>query len=417
MQLLPPQSDTPARALVLGAGAEQIPAIEAAQSAGLHVVALDRDEAAPGLRIADHGAPIDIASEDEVVSFATEYGPQLVVPAPLGPALTSVGAVNDALSLRGVTRDQCEIFVDKMRFHNHVEHAGLPHARLRHAETALEIAAAVHQLHLPCILKPTRGSGSRGVTVIPTDAVLAEGIDWHLSERPQGQGTIVEEFLEGREAGVDAIVRDEKVEVVLVRDKFITPLPWRQELGFSAPTTLESRTQAAIEAHLRRLISSIGICDGVLHADVLVCAGNEIVVIEAAPRPAGMHVSDLLVPAATGRDLLAESIDILLGRPVLDHRPRTIAAAQLCVLPFGAGVTPTDWARSVPARAEMTIVAGSAETPLDTPVQSTRDVLERGMFLCVGKNLNDVDQRRRRFIDDLPLGSSSDRAQYGELMA
>src|SRR5215813_2327997 len=99
--------------LSIGAGPEQVHSIRVAKSLGHRVIAVDRNPAAPGGSYADSMLAVDIANEAEVVDVARRHGVELVVPAPIGRYLTTVGAVNDALGLRGVSRRSASSCVDK----------------------------------------------------------------------------------------------------------------------------------------------------------------------------------------------------------------------------------------------------------------------------------------------------------------
>ena len=100
---------------LLGAGREQLPALRSARSLGLKVVALDGQATAPGLKEADQSFVLDLSDEAEVIELLAKSGISAVIPAPIGRMLTTVGAVNDALGLRGTSAEAARACVDTLR--------------------------------------------------------------------------------------------------------------------------------------------------------------------------------------------------------------------------------------------------------------------------------------------------------------
>ena len=82
--------------------------------------------------------------------------------APIGRYLTSIGAVNDALSLPGITRRMAQLCTDKFLFHEKLAAEGLRNCHCYSLDGGLKNDISL-KLEYPAILKPRYGSGSRGV--------------------------------------------------------------------------------------------------------------------------------------------------------------------------------------------------------------------------------------------------------------
>ena len=288
---------------LLGAGREQLPALRSARSLGLKVVALDGQATAPGLKEADQSFVLDLSDEAEVIELLAKSG---------------ISA--------GTSAEAARACVDKARFDRVAREAGLRRPHQKVVRNRVELLAAVQRLR-PCIVKPSHGSGSRGVVAIGNDSDASPLLARHLDALPPGQLSIVEEEVVGREVGIDGFVDDGRVHVLLVRDKVLTPRPARQELAFAAPAPLTTRQTEQVESVLQQFVTAIGLQMAPIHADVILCSDGPPVIIEAAPRPSGMFLSDAMVPAVCGIDFLGDSLRAVLGRaPAKAVRPQSSAA-------------------------------------------------------------------------------------------
>ncbi len=310
--------DRRAAALLVGAGTEQVPVIDVAHELGVEVVAVNGDPRAPGCALADAAYPLDLRDVDGIVERARAHGCRFVLPAPLGAFLVTVGAVNDALGFPGLSAAAARNCVDKERAGACLREASLPVAAgesVSQPHPAAVIAAA-ERLGYPVVVKPSRGSGSRGVLVARTRADLDALLPWHLEERarlPAPQATIVERLIAGRELGIDAAMIGAELHMVLVRDKELTPLPYRLGRGYLAPAAIDEPTRAVVADAASRAARAFGLRDCLLHADVIVDRSGAAHVIEMAGRPSGFHITSRMVPATLGMSPLREMISHLLG--------------------------------------------------------------------------------------------------------
>ncbi len=318
--------DRRAAALLIGAGTEQVPVIDVAHELDVEVIAVDGDPRAPGFALADAAYPLDLRDVDGIVERARAHGCRFVLPAPLGAFLATVGAVNDALGFPGLSAAAARNCVDKERAGGCLREASLPAAEsasVSEVHTAQVIAAA-ERLGYPVVVKPSRGSGSRGVFVAQARADLDALLPWHLEERarlPAPQTTVVERLIAGRELGIDGAMIGAAFHLLLVRDKELTPLPYRLGHGYLAPAAIDEPTRAVVADALSRAARAFGLRDCLLHADMIVDRAGAPHIIEMAGRPSGFHITSRMIPATLGMSPLREIISLLLGdRPDLSPR-------------------------------------------------------------------------------------------------
>ena len=113
------------KAAIIGASEEALHTIEKAHEYGLTVVALDGNGKAPGLSAADKALVVDISDEEETIRAVREEKADFVLTVPIGRYLTTIGAVNDALTLPGISKEMAVLCTDKYSFHKKLFEQGL----------------------------------------------------------------------------------------------------------------------------------------------------------------------------------------------------------------------------------------------------------------------------------------------------
>ncbi len=348
---------------IIGADAESVHAIKKAQALGHRVICVDKDPKAAGVLSADKVITLDISKEEEVIRALEPEKIDFCMTTPIGRHLVTIGAVNDALKLPGISRECAVLCTDKYAFHNR-----LRNVRLRTGYCYL--ADGVHPIDLtkvkyPCVFKPRFGSHGRSVHYISNEGELVDLIDkiWGEKENttdskdsvsPTGIGEkedssdisfsrkagefmasikmtmeekrsaasgedraddeyILEEALPGIEYAVDGVVEGCNFVTVLIRRKVLTRPPARQAVVYMNLMPGDNpRVEAQISEYMGRLCEVIGFRECLLHADICI-QGRTVNVIEISASPAGRHVYDELIPMATGVDMAEQFIRYMAG--------------------------------------------------------------------------------------------------------
>lgn len=289
---------------VIGASAEALHAIEKAHQYGLEVIALDGNPEAAGLKAADRALIVDISDERAVISTLKEEKPDFVLTVPVGRYLTTIGAVNDALGLPGITRKMAVLCTDKLLFHEKLHQAGLRSCRCYAAEEGMELS----EMSFPVILKPRYGSGSRGIHMLSEKEQAAAAL-----EAVSGEDYVLEECVAGGEYGADGCITEQGFQLILLRKKENTPPPARQAVGYSSVLPGdEFRDQA--EQYLRKVTDCLGLKECLFHADIIRGEDGPFV-IELSARPSGHNLHNLFTPLCTGVDMVEEYIKYRMAKP------------------------------------------------------------------------------------------------------
>lgn len=291
------------KAVIIGASGEALHTIEKAHAYGIRVIALDGNPRAAGLAAADKGLVTDISREAELIEAVRRERPDFVLTVPIGRYLTSVGAVNDALSLPGITRRMAQSCTDKFLFHRTLAAAGLRNCRCFSLEGK---APEGLDPQYPAILKPRYGSGSRGIHLVKDPKELSAALE-EIGE----EAYVLEDCVPGEEYGVDAAVTGGRFHMVLLRRKVNTPPPARQAVGYFACGREDAFWQPARE-YMEKAVRCLGLQECLIHADLIQSETGPFA-IELSARPSGHNLHNLFTPLAAGIDPAEEYIRYRIG--------------------------------------------------------------------------------------------------------
>jgi biotin carboxylase len=301
------------RLLVLGAGPGQIGLLETANDLGLHVVAVDRNPAAPGFRWADRRAIVSVEDEHAVERLAAAEEVEGIV----APGIDFPVAIAARVAARHglphpLTPEVAQVATSKLRQRGALAAAGVPHTPYRICANASEVERALVELGLPCVVKPPDRQGQRGVGMVEERAGAREAFDAAIAAA-RGNVVLVERLVGGHELTVNAFSTQGRFHPATVTDRVVAEPPafgvalahvWPSELP---PEVLDNAVELA-----RTAAEAIGVREGPTYTQVLVSREGDAVVGELAARLGGGHDAELC-EAATGVDLNALAIAAALG--------------------------------------------------------------------------------------------------------
>jgi biotin carboxylase len=287
-----------------------------------------------------------------------------------------------ALGLPSSDPDAALAARDKRRMRQRLEAAGVPGPRVCVLEP-LQGAADLHDAAFPCVVKPPMLSGSQGVIRADDEASLDTAIarvrgilarhpsSWR--EHPDFHRLLVEDYIDGPEVAVEALMHDGQLELVALFDKPDDLVgPFFEETIYVTPSRLAAETLRRVEIVTARACSAMGLVEGPVHTEVRIehgVDGDRLHVIEVAARSigglcartlrfgAGIALEELVL-----RHALGMSLDGLVREP---------GASGVMMLPIPRAGTlrevgGQDAARAVPGVAglEITIPRGRQVVPL-----------------------------------------------------
>lgn len=194
------------------------------------------------------------------------------------------------------------------------------------------------QIDYPCVIKPLRLNGSRGVIRADTPEQFEHAFARvkHMLARegpmPGYDQVLVEDFLPGFEVALEGLLTDGALHVLALFDK-PDPLdgPFFEESLYVTPSRLNPDTQVAIAYEVRQAVAALGLREGPVHAELRV---NErgAWILELAGRSIGGLCSSIL---RFGADVCLEELILrhAVGLP-LPSLERERSAAGVMMLPI-----------------------------------------------------------------------------------
>ena len=290
--------------LMVGGGVQELEAVHAARRNGFYVIVTDRDSSAPCALAADEFYRIDGRDAEGLVSLGLHLRSRgrLDGVFTFTELVTSVALIAQACGLPGASVAEAVICQDKGLSKNiwHRRGVSTPKGMLFYGDKAYD--ELLDQVVFPLIVKPVKGSGGRGMSIInDANAFLAWYIGYGSSVTYDNR-VVIEEFVQGSSHDVNGLFDENgKFHPYGIVDRnFLAESV--VEASVIAPTKLTSSQQGDLYSLLESACRAVGINSGPVKGDsVLTDAGFKM--LEIAPRLHGPKCSLYALPAVMERYL------------------------------------------------------------------------------------------------------------------
>ena len=302
--------------MVLAAGLLQIPVIKKARKMGYYVIAVDDDPNAPGMSLADKAiVPGGLMDEEKMLAIARKEGVDGVIHPCSEVAMNVMGRINDELHLPGISREMAIRATNKHLMREAFERYGAPSPKsilTKDEKDAWQIYC--DHFATNAILKPSRNSGSRGIAKVEKGITKDSFIELYrraLDESRDHQ-VLIEQFIEGPEFSVEVIVWKGEPYVLAVTDKKTTEAPYFVELGHNQPSMFSEDIQQKLKEGAIAGVKALGLSNCAAHCELKLQNGNAYL-MEIGARMGGDFISTELTHLSTGIDMVAATINVVLG--------------------------------------------------------------------------------------------------------
>jgi len=300
--------------MIIGAGLLQTPAIEIAKEMGLKTIVTDYNSNAPGMKIAD--VPIVMSTKDieGTVRVAKEYTKRDRIDGVITvgtDASMTVAAVANALGLPGIKFEDAEAATNKIKMRMRFKKYNVPSPDFSECWKLEDAYKFAENHNFPLVIKPSDNMGARGVIEIYNKEELADKFNYSKKYSPSGE-LIIEEFMDGFELSIDALIFNGEIVITGVADRMIDLEPYFIELGHIMPSNLPKNLQQEAEKVMIKGVKALGINLGAAKGDIKITK-NGAMVGEIAARLSGGFMSAYTYPLSTGVNLIKAAIKIAIG--------------------------------------------------------------------------------------------------------
>ena len=371
--------------LFIGAGRHQRRAIAHARGRELRVVAVDRNEGAPGFADADVAEVVDFLDVERVVEAGRRHAVDGVVTVAAERAVPVVAAVAEALGLPGIGTDVAHVMTHKVAQRRLLGERGLAQPRFAAVRTLHEARLAVDVVGFPAVLKPADSAGQRGLFRLDSVADLERRLYASLAESPTHEA-ILESFHEGLEVNALVVARGGEATVVTLSDRL---RPRGRGFGVAClhvyPSSLYGDALEEAERVAASAVAALGLREGIGYPQLL-ATDDGVLVVEVAARVPGGQMAEV-ARHGVGVDVVDVAIRLALGEEVPDElvTPRFQQPLAIRFLTADPGPLPPGTVRAV----------SGLDRVLEAP-----GVVEADVYLVEGETIRPVerDGDRRGFV-------------------
>jgi biotin carboxylase len=292
----------------------QMPAIKIAKELGFETIVVDGNPDAPYTHLADRFEHIDLQDKEGILRLAETLKTEAAGLTGIMTAGTdfsaSVAFAAEKLGLPGIPYETALDASDKERMRRRFEAAGVPSPQFIILSAP---PASLCGIAYPVVVKPVDNMGARGCRRVDTEQELHAAVEnaLHFSRSSR---VIVEEYMDGPEFSLDAIVYRGEITLCGLADRHIFFPPYFIEMGHTIPADITPETAAALLDVFTAGIRALGITCGAAKGDIKLTAKGPMIG-EIAARLSGGYMSGWTYPYSSGAQPTRGAILVAAGQP------------------------------------------------------------------------------------------------------
>jgi len=380
----------PKRILILGGGRYNVPSIQAAREAGFVTLVADKNPAAPGLRAADHGLPIDLNDCESLSQAVTQRGGVDGVVSMAEVGVRAASSISARLGLPSISEEAAANATSKAAMRRNWQPIGKYSTDFSVAATEDEARHAVGKLgRFPLIFKPDRSfGGSRGVTRVERAEDVSDAFHAAQAGGLANSDVVIEHCVEGSEHSAEVLIWNGKTSVLCIGQKIKSLRPYRVDVSVQYPAQLTAAQESVVGDMCHRAVSALRLTQGTAHVE-FGYTDEGPVLFELGARCGGGHTPQI-AHHVSGVNEFVEACRMACGMPPSQFTPTSRCGADYRFLVFPPGVV---------ERIEVPQTLGADGSVLDVGVtvqpgdeiRPLRSTSERAGFLvAVGEILQDA---------------------------
>ena len=224
--------------VIIGGGILQVPLIKASCKRRFRTIVIDGNREAPGRNLTPDFIQADISAADITLASLQRYlreKPDGVLT--VGTDFTyTVALINEYYELKGVSIPTAQKATDKVLMRQAFKEAGVAQPNFTFFETKdlsniiNHKEKSVLKLKWPLVVKPADSMGSRGGRQISHHSELKEAIKFAATYSKKNK-IIIEEYIDGDEFSIDALINNGKIHIHGLADRIISPPPFFCRMG------------------------------------------------------------------------------------------------------------------------------------------------------------------------------------------
>lgn len=297
--------------LVVGGGVYQGPLIARISEIGYEAYCIDGNPDAVGFAISAGYENIDVLNQEACLEYAKRIGIDAVMTYGATLTLPTVSYIGESLGLPVLSAETARISKNKYQIKRCLADSG---CNSTGGDILLQSMDEIHRITLPCVIKPSDGSGSKGVSLVHNEQELMPAIQYAFDSARYSE-IYAERFIPGDEYSVEAFVAHGKVYIYAIVKTTFETLPGGEiSYGHRTPAGISTATECAIADEVKKAIHALGITMGSVNFDVIVSSDDhKPYIIDCGIRVGQNLIASHMVPLSCGVSIIDNTIALALG--------------------------------------------------------------------------------------------------------
>lgn len=281
------------------------------QRYGIEVVALDRYRDAPAMQVAHRSYEVSMLDGKKLREIIEKEKPDYIIPEIEAIAIDTLLELEKEGYHVVPTANATRLTMNREGIRRlAAEELGLPTSPYRFASNETEFVQAVHEIGIPCVVKPVMSSSGHGQSVIRSEEDIQEA--WYISQHGGRTG-------EGRVIVEGFVPFDYEITQLTVRHvggtSFLEPIGHYQEDGDYRESWQPQPMSPALlaQAHdiAKKITDALGGW-GIFGVELFI-KGDQVIFSEVSPRP---HDTGMVTMISQDLSQFALHVRAILGLPI-----------------------------------------------------------------------------------------------------
>lgn len=296
--------------LIASGGYADIPIIQSAKRLGYFVITSGRDRDGLGNRYSDLYCKADNSDKDAILAVAKMHRVDAICPGAAGLSGVSCSYAAEKLGLKWLdSYENSRVLHYKDRFRKFAEENGILIPRSGVFNSIKAANAGYKNFRFPLIFKPVDRSGGKGISRVADRRGVKAAIAHAFSKSP-AKAIMIEEFIEGTNHGLSAIIRRGKAAFYFSDNEYYYKNKYLVA-GAYAPGSTPDKAVKFLVMEIEKIASILELKDGIFHLQYIL-RGEKPYIIDVCRRiPGDLYVN--FVKYSTGVDYPAAIVKAFTG--------------------------------------------------------------------------------------------------------
>lgn len=327
---------------ILGGGILGTNIIKWAKEIGLYTIVTDKNKDAPGLVIADTAIVADTTNANEhlkhIEQLSNNYN---IVGAYCGIelGLWTLYYIHKKLNISYISEESIEIVLDKVKMKKIWQNNDLSTPKANVINNHEALISFIGDQECKFVIKPSLGSGSRGVQIVDKTSNLVESFTESLNSVNNKGQIIIEEYIQGRSIDVNGIFIENQFYPAGVLEKYETSFPDCLPLGGNDPADISNSEEKEVYRLFEQGCRLLGITHGPVKGDLIRNNNGKYYLLEVSPRMHGDVTTSNTIPYGLKINPIKFYFkylkDRILDEKLIDTNNRKYATWRVICLPPG----------------------------------------------------------------------------------